>query len=254
VPVALDDFDVGADVLRKRCAALVTTTDADAALGDAHKQALRDAQAELDQALGAYETARDTLLTLLQNGDHAEAEVPGDNAGQHAARAALAPTAKALTGLVEHIDGVQRALTRFHALVGKLPKDIAKQQAIKQAYPRTRVAKQLKQLGADRDKAVAHLEHPVYLHQQIGWLHGRFPDARYADVPGLVKRVGHADIEAADWSLTPGRYVGIAAEEDDPDFEFADTMRGIRAGLADLNREASQLATEIDENLARLGW
>jgi hypothetical protein len=63
-------------------------------------------------------------------------------------------------------------------------------------------------------------------------------------VPGLVKRVSRADIEAADWSLTPGRYVGVAADEDDPDFDFAATIRGIREELADLNGQAVKLGAQ----------
>jgi len=154
--------------------------------------------------------------------------------------------------MVEHIDEVQPALSRLHALAGKLPKDIAKQKPIKDAYPRNKIAKRLKQLDAERERAAAQLNHPVYLHQQVAWLQSRFPDAGYADVPGLVKRVSRAEIETADWRLTPGRYVGVASEEDDPDFDFAETMRGIREELIELNREAAGLAEEIDLNLSRL--
>lgn len=35
-----------------------------------------------------------------------------------------------------------------------------------------------------------------------------------------MRLVDIADIEAADWSLTPGRYVGVAPEEVDEDFDF----------------------------------
>ncbi len=140
VPMALDDFDLGVDALGKPCTALVAATDVDGALGAAHKQALREALEVLDQAHGAYESARDALLAILQHHGYAEAEVPDDNAGQHAAREGFNATAKALTGMVEQIDEVQRALSRLHALAGKLPKDIAKQKPIKDAYPRNQIA------------------------------------------------------------------------------------------------------------------
>ena len=37
-----------------------------------------------------------------------------------------------------------------------------------------------------------------------------FPEAELRDVEGLVKLVDRSEIEAHDWSLTPGRYVGVA--------------------------------------------
>jgi len=45
-------------------------------------------------------------------------------------------------------------------------------------------------------------------------------------VEGLVKLVDHAELADNDWSLTPGRYVGVAPEEDE-DFDFEETLRDI---------------------------
>jgi len=73
------------------------------------------------------------------------------------------------------------------------------------------------------------------------------------DVPGLCKVVSRAEIEAADWSLTPGRYVCVAPAEVDEDFDFEQAMRDIHVELADLNREAAELAARIQENFEGLG-
>jgi type I restriction enzyme M protein len=81
----------------------------------------------------------------------------------------------------------------------------------------------------------------------------RFPDARLVPVPGLLKLVSRKEIEAADWSLTPGRYVGVAPPEVDDDFDFAQAMRDIHAELADLNQEAAVLSERILKNFAELG-
>ena len=70
---------------------------------------------------------------------------------------------------------------------------------------------------------------------------------------GLVKRVEHAEIEANDWSLTPGRYVGVAPEEEDEDFDFEETLREIHLELEDLNAEAVTLAATIKKNFEGLG-
>jgi type I restriction enzyme M protein len=72
-------------------------------------------------------------------------------------------------------------------------------------------------------------------------------------VPGLVKLVDRKDIEAADWSLTPGRYVGVAPPEEDDDFDFEETLRDIHTELGDLDKEATELAAKIRENFEELG-
>jgi type I restriction enzyme M protein len=74
-----------------------------------------------------------------------------------------------------------------------------------------------------------------------------------ADVEGLVKLVDIKDIEVADWSLTPGRYVGVAPEEVDEDFDFEETLRDIHIELKGLNEEAVELATQIARNFEELG-
>ena len=51
----------------------------------------------------------------------------------------------------------------------------------------------------------------------------RFPGAEIAAVPEPCKLVTKTDIEAADWSLTPGRFVGVAPPEEDDDFDFEQT-------------------------------
>lgn len=95
---------------------------------------------------------------------------------------------------------------------------------------------------------VDQLKQAVYFHRQIVWLQDRFPQAQFEAVPGLVRLVDRAAIEAADWSLTPGRYVGVAPPEEDEDFDFEQTLRDIHTELADLNNEAIELAAKIQEN------
>ena len=69
---------------------------------------------------------------------------------------------------------------------------------------------------------------------------------------GLVKLVDRAEIEANDWSLTPGRYVGVAPEKEDGDFDFAEALREIHVELEDLNAEAVTLAAKIEKNFEEL--
>jgi type I restriction enzyme M protein len=86
-----------------------------------------------------------------------------------------------------------------------------------------------------------------------GGLRDHLLHMRFLAVPGLVKRVDRAEIEAADWSLTPGRYVGVAPPEEDEDFDFEQTLRDIHTELADLNKEAAELAAKTQTNFEELG-
>ncbi len=104
-----------------------------------------------------------------------------------------------------------------------------------------------------RALAVEQLKLVRYFWKQAHWLTERFPDAELRDVEGLVKLVDRAEIEANDWSLTPGRYVGVTPEEEDEDFDFEEALRDIHMELEDLNAEAAQLAATIKKNFEELG-
>jgi type I restriction enzyme M protein len=104
-----------------------------------------------------------------------------------------------------------------------------------------------------RQLAVEQLKQVRYFHRQARWLTDRFPEAKLCDVEGLVKLVDRVELEANDWSLTPGRYVGVAPEEADEDFDFEETLRNIHVELEDLNAEAAQLAAKIKKNFEELG-
>ncbi len=113
--------------------------------------------------------------------------------------------------------------------------------------------KPLKELDELRKDVVEQLKTVRYFHRQAVWLHDRFPDGELADVEGLVKLVDRAEIEENDWSLTPGRYVGVAPDEDDEDFDFEETLRDIHVELKGLNDEAADLAAQIQKNFEELG-
>jgi type I restriction enzyme M protein len=104
-----------------------------------------------------------------------------------------------------------------------------------------------------RRLAVEQLKKVRYLWRQARWLTERFPEAELRDVEGLVKLVDRAEIEANDWSLTPGRYVGVAPEEEDEDFDFGEALREIHVELEELNAEAVTLAEMIKKNFEELG-
>jgi len=109
--------------------------------------------------------------------------------------------------------------------------------------------------GADtaRQVAVERLKQVRYFHRQAAWLTERFPKGELRNVEGLVKLVDKKELKANDWSLTPGRYVGVAPEEVDEDFDFEEELRNIHVELEGLNAEAAALAEKIARNFEELG-
>lgn len=111
----------------------------------------------------------------------------------------------------------------------------------------------VKALDYQRKAAIEQLKQVRYIFKQAHWLQERFPDAALCDVEGLVKLVDIEEIKANDWSLTPGRYVGVAPEIEDEDFDFEETLRDIHIELKGLNEEAITLAAQIQKNFEELG-
>ena len=144
-------------------------------------------------------------------------------------------------------------LYKLAARLAALGAELAADDAISAASDRRATGRLVKQLDEERKAAVEQLKHAAYFHRQVAWLQDRFPTAEIEVVPGLVKVVDRTEIEAADWSLTPGRYVGVAPPEEDEDFDFEQTLRDIHTELADLNKEAAELAAKILENFEELG-
>jgi type I restriction enzyme M protein len=75
----------------------------------------------------------------------------------------------------------------------------------------------------------------------------------YADVPGVCKSTRLDDIRKHGHVLTPGRYVGAAAAEED-DEPFEEKMQRLAATLRQQQTEAMKLDTIITANLHELGF
>ena len=76
---------------------------------------------------------------------------------------------------------------------------------------------------------------------------------KYEDVQGFCKSVQLDEVQKHDFILTPGRYVGAVAEEEDPE-HFDDKMKRLTSELAEQFKESDKLEVEIKKNLAGLGW
>jgi len=88
--------------------------------------------------------------------------------------------------------------------------------------------------------------------EELEWLTNRFPEGKYIDVKGLCKVVNRTEISENDYSLTPGRYVGVV-DQIDHNFDYKGAMEDIKQELKQLNTEANTLAEQIQTNLEELG-
>ena len=197
------------------------------------------AQVALDEALAQFNL---DVVAFSNQTNAATSGIPEgtDNNALHEAAAKLAPLADASRDLIKAVDHLYKLAG--HAM------DACNGEANKRDLNRQRKA-----ADEARRAAVDALKPVRYFHRQALWLQERFPEAELRDVPGLVKRVSRAEIEANDWSLTPGRYVGVAPEEVDEDFDFEAALRDIHVELTGLNEEAVALAAKIARNFEELG-
>ena len=250
VPAGLSAFETTFADLRGRFAVLDKAIGKQSDLDADKAKALVDANTELRDAVKPYESDRTKLLGDIENFRRKFAKsLPDTNDNQHAARKIFEPTAEAIRGLIKQVD----LLYKLAARVADLGAELMGSETLGAAYDRHAVAKVVKQLDDQRKSTVEQLKQTVYYHRQAAWLQERFPKAELQAVLGLVKLVDRKDIENADWTLTPGRYVGVAPTEVDEDFDFEQTLRDIHTELADLNSEASSLAARMQTNLEELG-
>ncbi len=75
----------------------------------------------------------------------------------------------------------------------------------------------------------------------------------YEDILGFCRSVVLADIAKHDYVLTPGRYVGAEAQEDDGE-PFAEKMARLTSQLSEQFAESAKLEADIKKNLAGLGY
>jgi type I restriction enzyme M protein len=171
-----------------------------------------------------------------------------NNAGLNGTRKALHPLAEQCRDLTKQIDLAAKLAGR---VIDIAVKDLEARDS--EEWLSADITRARKALETARAEAVEALRKPRYFVKQADWLQDRFPDAKLRNVEGLVQLVDRDEIKSHDWSLTPGRYVGVAPEELDEDFDFEEALRSLHIDLKGLNEEAAELAIRISKNFEELG-
>lgn len=78
----------------------------------------------------------------------------------------------------------------------------------------------------------------------------RNPDGNYEDVAGFCKAATIEEVAKLNYVLTPGRYVGLADEDDD--FDFVERFTSLKSELEKQIAEEANLNKKIAENLSKI--
>ena len=203
---------------------------------------------ELNQAIGTFTTDVDAFKKAVDKERATWKEQKTTNGALKEAVDRLAPLAETSRDLVKQADLIYKLACRLVETC-----EVHCDARNTRSWDTRAVRHARKATDEARQLAVEQLKQVRYCHRYARWLTDRFPDAKLCDVEGLVKLVDRTEIEANDWSLTPGRYVGVTPEEEDEDFDFEEALRDIHVELEGLNTEAVQLAATIKKNFEELG-
>jgi type I restriction enzyme M protein len=153
----------------------------------------------------------------------------------------------------EHLKKAKRGYNNFLKAINTFVKEAGKEADLRKNNPwKTDVLDKLKQMEMDFAQYSHSIDQIIYFNKEAHWLISRFPNSEYADVAGLCKVVDKTEIATNDYSLTAGRYVGVAPQIDEG-FDYEERMGEIKVELQSLNEEAVGLAEQIQLNLTELG-
>lgn len=125
--------------------------------------------------------------------------------------------------------------------------------AFQEENPDKQLNRDLKRRSDDAAQLIADLQKQIaYFEGKEQWLVDNFPEGTYRDVIGLCKAASIEEIREQDYSLNPGRYVGVSFDVEDLD-DFRESMSDLKAELSALNDKSDLLMDSIMSNLNQLG-
>ncbi|MCI0612157.1 type I restriction-modification system subunit M [bacterium] len=200
----------------------------------------KDAVAGLVKHWGELNKLQVTYDRYLKN-NRINERVEEKNKAQHDQREAFDPFFTALHDGLKQLDKIIR----------QQQKDQAEQ--AKADGRRPAVDRKMNALKSSLEELHKEVKNAESYYQNIRWLQDRFPNALYEDVIGLCKLASPADLKEQEFSLNPGRYVGVVIEEDGKtEEEFIDDIITSSNNVDKLNSEANRLNAVIRKNLSEL--
>lgn len=193
------------------------------------------------QALDKLQQSHQAYDKEVKGQLHEAKEIATINNAQHTLRATFDPFFESLHVGLKKLDKIVRQHEKARAEMAK---------AVGKRTTTDRETKKLKDALELLHKEVKIAE-SFYKH--IHWLQERFPKAEYEDVTGLCKLASQEEVKEQDYSLNPGRYVGVVIEEDGKtEEEFISELVELNGSLAVLNDEANKLSQVVDNNLSAM--
>jgi len=166
-----------------------------------------------------------------------EKSVDAKNKAQHQLREAFDPFFVALHECLKQLDKTVRQHEK------------QQDEQTRQDGKRGFADRKIKALKTALEELHREVKHAEKFYQDIQWLEERFPEARYEDVTGLCKLAGPAEVEEQDYSLNPGRYIGVVIEEDGKtEEEFIAEVISCSEELERLHESAHLLEGVISKN------
>jgi type I restriction enzyme M protein len=148
-------------------------------------------------------------------------------------------------------EGLHQGLKKLDKIVRRHEKQLAEK--AKNKGKRNATDKQIRELKTVLETLHAEVKNAESYYKHIQWLQERFPQAEYDDVTGLCNSATPQEVKEQDYSLNPGRYVGVVIEEDGKtEEEFVEELLAMNQELSSLNREARELEKIIHHNVLKL--
>lgn len=167
-----------------------------------------------------------------------EKSVDIKNKAHHQLREAFAPFFTALHEGLKQLDKTVRQHEKKQA-------EIAQTNGKRLAPDR-----QTKALKTALEELHKEMKNAEIFYQHIHWLQERFPKAEYEDVTGLCKLASPKEAKEQEYSLNPGRYVGVVIEEDGKtEEEFIGEIAFLKEQLGELSYSAQKLEPVIETNI-----